>query len=115
LQGHATVSVEKAGEGEKSFGKGKRMPMLFGDFLEALDSGEESLYMTTQDVSTLRNPELSSKKAEGGGGRFVQCLSSTKGIFDIAKGANSMLILFFYNTNASAVAIVPLLCLPIPP
>jgi len=46
-----TVSVEKAGGGEGAFGKGKRVPMPFGEFLECLERGEEGLYMTTQEVS----------------------------------------------------------------
>lgn len=52
LQGQVTVSVEKAGEEVGAFGKGKRVPMPFRDFLNSLKNGEEGLYMTTQEVSS---------------------------------------------------------------
>jgi hypothetical protein len=32
------------------FGRGRKQKMKFGDFLDAIKSGSEQLYMTTQDM-----------------------------------------------------------------
>lgn len=50
MQGEALVDVE-AREGPKgSYGAGRKMRMRFAAFLKRMPSGDDSLYLTTQEV-----------------------------------------------------------------
>eukprot|EP00567_Pseudictyota_dubia_P011090 CAMPEP_0197433014 /NCGR_PEP_ID=MMETSP1175-20131217/965_1 /TAXON_ID=1003142 /ORGANISM="Triceratium dubium, Strain CCMP147" /LENGTH=358 /DNA_ID=CAMNT_0042961255 /DNA_START=107 /DNA_END=1180 /DNA_ORIENTATION=- len=56
--GDAMVSVEKRSSTSEKFGRGNEVKMTFGEFLDALDRGDDgkggggNLYLTTQDVET---------------------------------------------------------------
>ena len=49
MQGCADVDVECRKDGE-SFGRGRKEKMRFPDFLQRLQAGDQSLYLTTQSV-----------------------------------------------------------------
>lgn len=52
------VKIERKSDGKtcgNDFGNGLESSMRFGDFIEALQGGDESLYMTTQPLK--RSPE----------------------------------------------------------
>ncbi|CAE7864592.1 jmj4, partial [Symbiodinium sp. KB8] len=48
--GQCTVEVERRTDGTGRFGLGRVEPMRYGDFLTALDDGDETLYLTTQPL-----------------------------------------------------------------
>ncbi len=48
--GTAVVQVERRDSAADAFGRGRREPMAFGDFLRACVAGNEALYLTTQEV-----------------------------------------------------------------
>ena len=53
--GDVEISVERREPASnEKFGKGNETKMPFGKFLDAIDSGDDSLYLTTQDVKTDR-------------------------------------------------------------
>lgn len=52
VAGEEVVKVERRSKvSDNRFGKGCEEKMKFGDFLTHLDSGDQSLYMTTQDLT----------------------------------------------------------------
>jgi hypothetical protein len=52
--GDVEVSVEKRTASTEKFGSGNEMKISFGQFLDAIDGGGDSYYLTTQDVKTDR-------------------------------------------------------------
>ena len=67
--GGVEIAVEKRTDATDKFGQGNEVKLKFADFLDLLEGGSDSYYLTTQDVKT------------DGGGRphvmapFMQCLS----------------------------------------
>lgn len=51
-QGSAEVLVEQRGGVKEGFGKGRKVHMTFGQLIEQLRQSSDSLYLTTQEVST---------------------------------------------------------------
>lgn len=51
-QGDAMVEVEHREDSKKGYGKGQKMRMRFGNFLERLAVGDDTVYLTTQEAST---------------------------------------------------------------
>lgn len=49
MQGSTTVDVEWR-DSEEDFGQGKKKKMRFGEFMQRLQAGDQSLYLTTQSV-----------------------------------------------------------------
>ncbi|GAX76316.1 hypothetical protein CEUSTIGMA_g3762.t1 [Chlamydomonas eustigma] len=48
--GHCNVKVEKRNSPDESFGKGTKIPMKFREFLKYMSKGDDTLYLSTQDV-----------------------------------------------------------------
>jgi hypothetical protein len=48
--GEAPLRVEKREGTNEGFGKGKKVPISFGEFLQRMDQGDDTLYLTTQEV-----------------------------------------------------------------
>ena len=67
--GNVEIAVEKRSNAKDKFGQGNEIKLKFADFLDLLDAGEESYYLTTQDVKTVADgrPHVMSS--------FMQCLS----------------------------------------
>lgn len=52
LQGMAQLEVEQRGSEAEGFGKGRRIPLRFGEAVARMARGDASLYLTTQAVGT---------------------------------------------------------------
>jgi len=50
-QGASKVLVEQKLESSEGFGKGRKVHMTFGQLVQQLHKGNDSLYLTTQEVS----------------------------------------------------------------
>ena len=55
MQGTAKVTVEQRSGSKDSFGKGRKVNMAFGQLVQQLQDGNDSLYMTTQEVRPQRH------------------------------------------------------------
>jgi hypothetical protein len=51
-QGNAMVEVEHREDSKRGYGKGQKMRMSFGNFLERLAAGDDTVYLTTQEART---------------------------------------------------------------
>ena len=51
-QGSAEVLVEQRGSVKEGFGKGRKVHMTFGQLVDELCQSSDSLYLTTQEVSS---------------------------------------------------------------
>ena len=47
-----SVNVEKRVDAKDKFGQGKEIPMTMGDLIRSLEQGDETLYLSTQDLGT---------------------------------------------------------------
>ena len=68
MQGASKVLVEQKGGSSEDFGKGRKIHMTFGQLVQQLHSGNDSLYLTTQEVNHLHasnTASLSNKTPEG--------------------------------------------------
>lgn len=52
-QGDVPVQVEHRTNNQGTYGQGRKSPMQFADFLKALQRGDSSLYMSTQEVRSM--------------------------------------------------------------
>lgn len=50
LQKDIEVDVEVRQPGKRGFGNGIKEKMMFGSFIDRMDAGDETLYLTTQQV-----------------------------------------------------------------
>ena len=50
MQSRAKLLIEQRAASTDSFGKGKKVPMSFGDFCKRLQEGDDSLYLSSQQV-----------------------------------------------------------------
>lgn len=52
MQGACKVLVEQKSGYHGAFGKGHKVHMTFGELVQQLERGDDSLYLTTQEVGT---------------------------------------------------------------
>ena len=52
MQGASKVLVEQKSGDHEAFGKGRKVHMTFGELVQQLEQGNDSLYLTTQEVGT---------------------------------------------------------------
>lgn len=57
MQGACKVLVEQK-SGDEAFGKGRKVHMTFGEFVQQLEQGNDSLYLTTQEVGESQGQSL---------------------------------------------------------
>ena len=58
MQGTCKVLVEQKSGDHEAFGKGHKVHMTFGELVQQLEQGNDSLYLTTQEVGTSPKAEL---------------------------------------------------------
>ena len=51
MQGASQVLVEQKGGDNEDFGRGRKVHMTFGELVQQLQEGSNSLYLTTQEVA----------------------------------------------------------------
>ena len=57
VQGACKILVEQK-SGDEAFGKGRKVHMTFGELVQQLEQGNDSLYLTTQEVGTIPRAEF---------------------------------------------------------
>ena len=58
MQGSSKVLVEQKAGDREAFGRGRKVHMTFGELVQQLQQGNDSLYLTTQEVETFSRPKL---------------------------------------------------------
>lgn len=57
VQGACKILVEQK-SGDEAFGKGRKVHMTFGELVQQLEQGNDSLYLTTQEVRMIPSTEF---------------------------------------------------------
>lgn len=57
MQGACKILVEQK-SGDEAFGKGRKVHITFGELVQQLEQGNDSLYLTTQEVRIIPGTEF---------------------------------------------------------